>query len=220
MTENKDSKVDISKYLEKRSKSSPTRLDSILRAYVKGKVETFCVQYHFINNIFVNLPVNKDPIDQNETDGKSRKCMVSELEKTFLGICFEKGGYYGDINFFDDYYEYYILNEDNPEFETIAVSAEYGESDPLKYVIDEVWNKVEEFVRIDENARNAQIKKRNSKYKIIYFICYALSCLCAVGVILYNRTSGNSKALWFLALALIPAAIGSYFKYKTLDKNK
>lgn len=220
MQENSKLKEIISKYLEKRKKSEPTRLDSIFRAYVKGELQTFCEKYPFISGIYANLPDN-NVFAQAEINNNTHKNNVKhEKDKTFLTIYFEKSSYYGEIIFFDDAFEYHILKDNIPDEEYKAHSSEYdSETNPFKSVIEEVWNEVSIAVKEEENAKNELLKKKQSKYKRLYFICYALACLIAVAVILLNRSGNNSVSLWYLAIAIVPIVLGSFFKYKTLDKK-
>lgn len=219
MQENTALKTNIIKYLEKRQKNAPTRLDSILRMYVKGELKTFCEKYPFIINVFASLPDYGDLANFETLNNVHKKKVTHAKDKTFLTLCFEQSGFFGEIIFFDDYYEYHILNDNKSDGDDIMSSSKYSETTPFKSVVEEVWNEVSVEVKIEEDAKNEKIKKEKSKYKILYIICYVVACLIAVGVILYNRSANNSKALWFLLIAIIPAIIGSCFKYKTLDRK-
>lgn len=218
MQENKNLKDKISKYLDKRPKNTPTRLDSTLRSYVKGELDGILNKYPFIIDVFANLPSINFCSEQNANSNHKKK-VSHKNECAFFELFFEKDGVSGEIIFFDDYYEYYIFNDNNPEEDEKASSFAYSESNPIISILDKVWNEVSELTKSIENSKNETIKKRNKKYKAIYYICYGLVFVIAVGVIIYNRNYNNSKALWFLLLALVPTVIGSYCKYKTLDKK-
>lgn len=220
MQENSKLKEYVKKYLEKRQKSSPTKLDVVLRSFLKGEFQTFCDKYPFLVGVSVNFAHDLGFVEPERTHGDHEKKINHEKDKMFLSLSFEKSNCFGEIIFFDSHIEYHILNDTLPESEDISKTLDYKEdTSPYKPVIEEVWGIVGESFKEEENAKKEFEKRQKIKYTRLYWLCYGIACLIAILIILLNRSENNSVSLWYLTIAIVPAILGSYFKYKTLDKK-
>lgn len=220
MQENSALIENIKKYLETRKKIEPTRLDSFLRAYVKGEVQSFFDKFPFLTGESVNFPQLNIYAQPENNEYLYKKKINVENDCAFFAVRFEKSGYFGEIIFFDEYYKYFILNDALSETEDIVETSDYNEEgNSYKSVIEEVWNTVCDAVKKEDSETNGKLKKKKRIYKMLYYICYVLACLVAIAIILLNHSSDSQISLWFLLIAIVPAIVGSYFKYKTLDKK-
>lgn len=220
MQENSKLKGYVKKYLEKRQKLSPTKLDIVLRSFLRGELQIFCEKYPFLTAISVNFGGELGFIEPEIALHEHTKKINHEDDFVFLALSFEKSNCFGEIIFFDSHIEYHVLNDTLPESEDIFKTLDYkADASAYKPVIEEVWGIVGESTREEDEAKKAFEKMQKIKYKRLYWLCYGIACLIAIVIILLNRSENNSISLWYLTIAIVPAILGSYFKFKTLDRK-
>lgn len=202
MQENKQLIADVGKYLEKRDKNNPTRLDTILRMYVKGELEKILERYPDCIKLNVNLA--------NET--------LKSSEKVYMELCFKRGDFFAEIKLLDDYFEYRIYSDNTSKGNAVTDTASYSESQAFKNAVDLVWQILNDTATQAENQKQEALKREKLKNKRISMVFYIIACIIAAAVVIYNRAYETSKALWFLIIAIVPIVIGSIFKYKSLDR--
>ena len=210
----------IKSYLEKRQKTSPSKIDVILRSLLKGEFKAFCDKYPFLIGVSVNFGGEVGFVTPEVKTSEHTKKINHNINNVFVALSFEKSNCFGEIIFFDSHIEYHILNDTLPESEDITKTLDYkDDASAYKPVIEEVWDIVGESARAEDEAKKELEKKQKLKYKRLYWLCYGIACLIAIVIILLNRSENNSVSLWYLTIAIVPAVLGSIFKYKTLNRK-